>query len=425
MSPPADKAATALDLTVLAATLLFANGQTTERTIGAAVRVAGALGVQVRVFLRWGELVVEMDCPDGARLKLVATEPAGVDMGKIAAATRLIDKLCDGAIDAEALRTGLGAIQRRPPVSVVRFATMAAAGAAALGVIFGTAHLLSLVVIAVSAGLGACVRRGLARLSRNPLIQPFGAALLAGVVGAIAVRLQISAAQRLIAACPCMVLVPGPHLLNGVVDLARTRIALGAARIVYAGLIIVMICIGLLLGLSAGGVAFPVSGPASLAPLGYDVIAAGIAVAAYGTFFGMPWRMLPVPIVIGMAAHAFRWAMISFGGVSAEAGALAACLLVGTVVTPISDRLRLPFAGIAFASVVSLIPGVYLFRMAGGLVGLVAAGASAPPDLIAGIISDGFSAFLIILAMAFGLICPKMLIEDFWHRRHPAVRSKS
>ena len=38
--------------------------------------------------------------------------------------------------------------------------------------------------------------------------------------------------------------------------------------------------------------------------------------------------------------------------------------------TPIADYLRLPFAGLAFASVVSLIPGVFLFRMAGGMVEL-------------------------------------------------------
>ncbi len=41
-----------------------------------------------------------------------------------------------------------------------------------------------------------------------------------------------------------MVLVPGPHLLNGAIDFARTRVALGIARLVYAGLIVLMICAG-------------------------------------------------------------------------------------------------------------------------------------------------------------------------------------
>jgi hypothetical protein len=37
---------------------------------------------------------------------------------------------------------------------------------------------------------------------------------------------------------------------------------------------------------------------------------------------------------------------------------------VGIIITPIADQMRLPFAGLAFASVMSLIPGVFLFRMA-------------------------------------------------------------
>jgi hypothetical protein len=41
------------------------------------------------------------------------------------------------------------------------------------------------------------------------------------------------------------------------------------------------------------------------------VIAAGCAVAGFGTFFSMPWRLLPFPIAVGMLAHAARWALIS------------------------------------------------------------------------------------------------------------------
>jgi uncharacterized membrane protein YjjP (DUF1212 family) len=384
-------------------------------------QLAEALGFRASVFPRWGELVVRIEDDAGSRYEIVAAEPAGMDMSKVTATMAAIDKVCDGRMDAAAAQSALEAITRLPPVSIARFALLAAAGAAALGVIFGAAHPLSLILIAFSAGTGACLRRWLAGMSRNLFVQPLCAALLAGVVGAIAFRLQLSSVLRLVAACPCMVLVPGPHFLNGMIDLARARIALGAARIAYASLITVMICTGLLLGLALGGVSLPASGPSHSAPLGYDVIAAGIAVAAYGTFFAMPWRMLPIPILIGMLAHASRWEAISVAGASAETGALVACLVVGIIITPIADQMRLPFAGLAFASVVSLIPGVFLFRMAGGMVELVTLGPQAPQALLIQVVADGATAVLIILAMSFGLIVPKMCIQFFtqssFHRR--------
>jgi uncharacterized membrane protein YjjP (DUF1212 family) len=405
--------ALALNLILTSAELLFKNGQSTERVIGASERLAEALAYRASVFPRWGELVVRIEDEAGSRHEIVAALPAGMDMSKVTATMAAIDKVCDGQMDAVAMRSTLEAINQLPPVSIARFALFAAAGAAALGVIFGTTHVISLILIALSAGTGACLRRWLAGMSHNLFIQPLCAALFAGVIGAIAFRLQLSSILRLVAVCPCMVLVPGPHFLNGMIDLARARIALGAARVGYASLITLMICTGLLLGLALVGESLPASGTSHSVPLGYDVIAAGIAVAAYGTFFAMPWHMLPIPVLIGMLAHASRWGAISVAGASAETGALVACLVVGVIITPIADHLRLPFAGVAFASVVSLIPGVFLFRMAGGMVDLVSRGAQAPQELLVQVVTDGTTALLIILAMAFGLIVPRMCIQYF------------
>jgi uncharacterized membrane protein YjjP (DUF1212 family) len=403
-----------LALMSLSARLLFENGQSSEGVVSAIDELADALGFRATVFPRWGDLTIRIDDGSGSRQEVLAAAPVGVDMRKVAATASVIDDVCNGRLNAEAARSALEAVARFPPVSMARFALLAAAGAAALAVIFGATHLFSLLLIAISAGAGACLRRWLSGISRNLFVQPLCAALLAGAVGAIAVRLQFSSASRLIAVCPCMILVPGPHLLNGTIDLARARVALGASRIAYAGVIILMICTGLLTGLSFASVSLPVSVPSHPVPLGYDVIAAGVAVAAYGTFFAMPWRMLPIPVAIGMLAHASRWGMISLVGASVEIGALVACLVVGIIVTPIADRLRMPFAAFAFASVVSLIPGLYLFRMAGGFVDLVTLGEKASVDMLLNTIADGTTAMLIILAMAFGLILPKMCIEHLY-----------
>src|SRR6202043_2856903 len=145
-------------------------------------------------------------------------------------------------------------------------------------VIFGVQHLSAAGLIFASAGAGAALRRGLARYTTNLFIQPFCAALLAGVIGALAVRYQLSSLLRLVAVCPCMGLVPGPHVLNGALDLIDGRIHPGAARLIYAGLVIVPISTGLLIGLALPGVTLPVDQAGRAVPLWQDAIAAGVAV---------------------------------------------------------------------------------------------------------------------------------------------------
>jgi hypothetical protein len=79
----------------------------------------------------------------------------------------------------------------------------------------------------------------------------------------------------------------------------------------------------------------------------------------------------------------------------------------------------MPFAAIGVASVVSMIPGVFLFRMASGLLQL-ADGSHTTLELLGSTLADGMTGVIIILAMCFGLIVPKLAIDHFAERSTPA-----
>ena len=402
-------------LCLAAARALFVNGQSTDQTLATAQRLAAGLGLSAVLLARWGEISLQAD-EAGSRLgRAVAADPTGVDMERVASVTRAIDALAVARIGPAQARIRIEAISNHPPAPTWLFTLAAAAGAAALSVIFGVQHLAAMALIAASAGAGALLRRGLARLSANLFLQPFCAALLAGVVGALAVRYQLSSSLRLVAVCPCMILVPGPHLLNAGLDLIRGRIHLGAARLVFAGLVVVAISVGLLAGLAGFGAALPIDPAGRAVPLWQDVAAAGVAVAAYGVFFSTPVAMLGWPVAVGMLAHALRWAAIAAFGAGPAGGALIACVTAGLILAPIADRSGAPFAAIGFAAVVSMMPGVFLFRMASGVVQIIA-GAPASAALASATLADGATAVTIILVMSLGLLAPKLAVDALGER---------
>src|SRR6516162_6820251 len=189
------------NLVLAFARVLYVNGQATEQTVAAAEQLGRMLGLRAKVMPRWGELRLQSEDENGRVIAEVAA--------------RTIEELGAGRLAPPAAAEAIAAISQAPPAPIWLFTLAAGAGAVGLAVIFGVEHPVPAALIFVSAAAGAILRRGVAQVSANVFLQPFCAALVAGVIGALAVRYQLSSSLRLVAVCPCMVLVPGPHVLNG------------------------------------------------------------------------------------------------------------------------------------------------------------------------------------------------------------------
>jgi uncharacterized membrane protein YjjP (DUF1212 family) len=392
------------------ARVLYANGEDTDRTVNAAERLGHTLGLRAKLMPRWGELQLRSEDNNITRVCQAEANPTGVNMNRVVLTVQAIEAIETGRLTPAAASKVIEKISEAPPDSTWLFALASGAGATALSVIFGIEHYIAALLVFVSAASGAVLRRRIGQLSENAFLQPFCGAFLAGIVGALAVRYHLSSSLRLVAVCPCMVLVPGPHVLNGVLDLLNARVELGTARLIYATLVIVAISVGLLLGFAPFGVALPVDQVGRVVPLWQDLIAAGVAVAAYSVFFSTPPNLLLWPVTVGMLAHALRWEVLTGFGSGAALAAFVASLSVGLIVTPVVRRSHMPFAAIGFASVVSMIPGVYLFKMASGVL-QITSGSPLTFELISATIADGVVALTVTMAISLGLIVPKMAID--------------
>src|SRR2546428_5879443 len=147
------------DLVLTFARVLRVNGQSTDETMAAAERLSNGRDLHATTIARWGELQLQARDGGASLVSVEAPDPTGVDMAGVASAMRTVDEVGAGRLAQPAVLEAISAISDAPPAPTWLFTLAAAAGAAALSVLFWGPHLPSVPPILTSPAGGAAPPR--------------------------------------------------------------------------------------------------------------------------------------------------------------------------------------------------------------------------------------------------------------------------
>ncbi|WP_426132618.1 threonine/serine ThrE exporter family protein [Pseudomonas sp. PWP3-1b2] len=384
--------------------ILLTYGADTQHTQRILAQLARALGHPVQVMGTAEALLVTVGCEAHFQTTVGhALSGTTVDMGTLMALQQVVDGICLGTLKAQAIDAQLDAVEHAPPQHSPMVMTLGMAiTAASLARLFGAQW--SVVVAAFVAGvLSVVLRRLMGRYSLNSVATVFMTACLSGLGSILVLRACPGVSPALCLTAAGMILVPGVPLINGVRDLVSGHPGSGLARIATGALTVLVISFALFIAGAAAGDRLPVgSGPGSL-PLGQDVLFAATAALGYAVFFNVPWRVLWVCVLCGMAAHGVRTLAQQYG-LDLACASLLGAFAAGLVAVIAAARFRVPPVAFAFPGIVALIPGSYGFRAGIGALQLMSLGADSPAVLIAQTTSLAITTAIVSAAIAVGVL---------------------
>ena len=373
--------------------------QSLERRIE---RVARHLGVSLHAIVGYRHVTLVL--ADGRSLQARASE-LRINVAVSAGALHVIDELSQDRIDLDEATRRLETLERLAPrhrrwVVIVLFGLAAAAIAWLLRADWG-----AIAVSGVSSALGLIARQELAKRAVLIFTQPFAAGLIGAALGGLAIRQGWTETPGLCLIVPALMLVPGPHLINGVYDMLENHMQTGVCRLGLATGVLTATALGVALGawITLGpGTVSTMPSEATPLTLPLDAALAGVAACGFGAFYNAPWRVLWVSILGGVVGHGLRYVCLDYMGV--EIATLFGCLAVGAIANVAAERRHLPFSALAFAGAVPMMPGVFIYQSIAGAIRLSAADAAVEPMLASTTLALSFKSVFVLGAIANGLL---------------------
>ncbi len=310
----------------------------------------------------------------------------------------ILAAVCRGDLDANSalhqlLRIEADSRKHSRWLAVVVLGTAAACLAILLG-----ADLGAVLVAGTSTALGLLIRQELGRRHFTLLALPFSAAFIGAAVGGLAIRFGWTATPGHILIVPSLMLVPGPHLINGLMDLVDNYLPMSLARLGLATGILFAGALGIVAGmeltLTDPPTAAQSAGPDQL-NLGTDMLLAGIVTCGFAMYYNAAWPHIALAAIGGMMGHGLRY-LLSEAGCRLDVATFFGGLAIGVVAALVARTYKLPFAVVAFAGAVTMMPGVQMYRALRGSLQLAHLKAVAELPMIAGTLGDASQACVVV-----------------------------
>ena len=319
---------------------------------------------------------------------------------------------------ADAKRSLQEVEQSTPRYTQAAVTLFLAVGAIALAALLG-ADKGGAVVAGVSTALGFVVRQWLQRFRVSIFTLPFAAAFVGALTGGVAVRSGWTHTPGLALIVPCLMLVPGPHLINGLLDFIDNRLPMSVARLALANGILLAVGLGLLIGIE---LIFPQ--PPEMKQ-GFkveqlhvvaDMLLASAVTAGFAVFYNTRWPHISQAVAGGAIGHGLRSLALS-NGWGLEASTFLGGLAVGLCAAWMSRFSKTPLATVAFAGAVTMMPGLQMYAALRGAVQLAR---QLPLDEAApalATLSNGAQAAAVVAALSLGLLIAARASQAFFRER--------
>jgi uncharacterized membrane protein YjjP (DUF1212 family) len=261
-------------------------------------------------------------------------------------------------------------------------------------------------VAGVATGLGLLARQELVRRHFSLLTLPLTASLIGAVLGGAAIRMEWTSTPGLVLIVPALMLVPGPHLINGLLDLIDNFLTMSLARMGLALGILLASTLGIVIGLELMLGGPPVAGPGPRSDhlnLFSDIALAAMVTCGFAVYYNTPWSLVRLAAIGGMVGHGIRFLALD-AGATLEVATFAGAVGVGVISGCLTRWAQASVAGIGFAGAVTMMPGLQLYRALSGAVHLARQGGQTEPAVMAATLGNAFQACIVTGALATGLI---------------------